>query len=385
MRLLTELISSIVSIILVFVACLSGDAMADQLSLIPSVSARGAYDDNLLFTSRDEKSDFFTEIRPALAIKQATENSSLNAAAEMNVKSFADETDLNTVDQKFTADAGLRLHPLLKLNIGGSYLKDTTLNEEFKTEGLVLTRNDRKKYTGTTGLGWTAGERTDLNFGVSYEDRDYKSPEFSDYYVTHVYGSMSHRLRNFRTAVLFQPSYYYYKSDISKTWNYQALAGVRHNFTEQSSLQILAGPNFAHSEWFAIREESRSGWVAKIEVKKLYERGSLRAGYTEDITGSGYGETVRRRHPYLSSSFRFSERLRGGLDFNYFRIKTDSEEALRNYETYSAGAGLTYMLGEQAEVRLYYRHSEVDYRLSAREAERNMIYFQIKVYTIKDL
>jgi len=398
LKLLAEITTAAV---LIFEVCLAGVALADQLSLVPSISARGAYNDNLFFTSSEETSDFFTEVRPAIAFKQATENFSLNAAAEMIIESFADKTDLNTVDRKFTADALLWSHPRLKFNLSGLYLKDTTLNEELTEGGLLLSRNDRSRYSATAGFAWMAGERTDLDLGISYNDLEYDDPGVSDHHETRVYGGISRRLSNFKTSIFLQPSYVHYKFDAGKAENYQALAGIRHDFTERTSLQILAGPNHVRSERTSIRvggvlgpyiflktvaeRESLSGWVTSIEAKKACERGSLRAGYTEEITGSGYGLILRRRHSYLSSSFQFSERLRGNLDLSCFRIKTESEEVRTNYKTYSAGGSLSYKLNEQADITLHFRHSEIDDCIIDKEAERNMIYFEIKVYTIKEL
>lgn len=382
------------------VAGFSGESRAGQFTLTPSLSVRGTYDDNIYFSRRDETSDFLTEVKPSLAFKAATEIYALDLAAAMNFQSFADETNLNTVDQDYTAAVRLQLHPRFKVNLDGSYLRDTTLNEELLAGGLVLTRNDRNKYGGSAGFTWTAGERTELDLGTSYQRADYKDPDFTDYYAESIYGSIGHRLRNYKTVAVLQPSYSYYKFDTGNTRNYQALAGLQHEFTERSSLQILAGPNYSRSEFSAIRVagvlgpfiflerthqvDSQSGWVANIEAKRTYETGDVRAGYTQDITGSGYGETLRRSHPYAAISLRLSERLRAGLNLDYFRIKTDREEALRNYETWSVSPNLRYMLGERAEVTLYYRYSKVNDRLDG-QAERNMIYLQIRLYTVKEL
>lgn len=375
-------------------------ASPSRFTLTPSLSVRGTYDDNIYFSQRDETGDFLTEVKPALAFKAATEIYALDLAAAMNFQSFADETYLNTVDQDYTAGVRLELHPRLKVNLDGSYLKDTTLNEELMEGGLVLKRNDRKKYSGSTGLTWTAGERTELELGASYQRSDYKDPDFTDYYAESVYGSMSHRLRNYKTVAVFQPSYTYYKFDAGKTKSCQALAGVQHEFTERSSLRVLAGPNYSRSEFSAIRVagilgpfiflertrqvDSQSGWVANIEAKRTYETGEVRGGYTQDITGSGYGETLRRSHPYAAVSLKLSERLRAGLNLDYFRIKTDREEVLRNYETWSVSPSLIYMLGEHIEAALHYRYSKINDRIYG-QAERNIVYLQIRLYSVKEL
>ncbi|MFH1146275.1 MAG: outer membrane beta-barrel protein [Pseudomonadota bacterium] len=372
---------------------------AGQYTVTPSLSLVGGYDDNLNFTSWDETADLFTELKPAAVFRRSMESSSVAGTAELNFQSYANETHLNTVDQKYSIAGDYLPVAELKLDLSGSYLEDTSLDTEFSTEGLIMARTDRRKYGTSGAAAWSAGYRTAFNLAGGYDRTEYDDDDsrYSDYYVESLSAGVSHQLRNGRTVLVLQPSYSYYGFDTGNTKNYQALLGLNHNLSENSSLQLFAGPNYSRSEsWVVVplsvppfterveRVEDQSGWLASMEAKRISERGSMRAGYTRDITGSSYGVTLKRDHPYLAFSLSLSERLRSRLSFDYYRTRSEWQETLYDNETYSVGTGITYSLRERAEISLNYAYSRINNRLGDR-GERNRVYLQLNLFTVKEL
>ncbi len=393
---------------LALVGGLAPAAWAAQYSLVPSLTTRLIYDDNILLRLRDRKADFIGEVRPAFLFGASTESSKLEAAGELNVQSFATHSEFDTVDQNYKLGATTQLTPRLSLSASGGYLKDTTLNEELTTGGFVLARNERQNYSGSGSVAWQAGERTDVSAAFSYQQFDYEATGLVDYEVEGVSGSLSHRLEDARTTLLFQPAYSRFafgKGDID---SYQALAGLRYDFSERTSLQVLVGPVYTVSEWrgepltlldmpvldpfgnpiFLVPpgHDERWGWVASVEARRSWERGQVVAGYNQDITGSAYGEAIDRMHPYLDLTAKLTERLRAGLAFDYFGLKSERGEfVIRDYDVYAVSPSLAYALGEHADLALSYRYMRVNDHRFSESADRNLVYVQLRLFTTLDL
>ena len=74
-------------------------AYGDEFKIIPSVSVREEYDDNVFYTSSDEKDDFITTAAAMLELSQRTERLNLNLVKPL-------ELNPSSTNNRFGADQG---------------------------------------------------------------------------------------------------------------------------------------------------------------------------------------------------------------------------------------------------------------------------------------
>ena len=75
-------------------------AVAKDVTVVPSITLRGEYGDNVYFTRTDEISDYLTIISPGLKLDFATEVFNIRGSGLVDVLRHIDEKDIDTEKQK---------------------------------------------------------------------------------------------------------------------------------------------------------------------------------------------------------------------------------------------------------------------------------------------
>jgi len=149
--------------------------------LIPEISIKQTYNDNINFSTTEEKNDLILTVTPILRWNFQTERTGITANSEMDVIRYGKEHNLDEVNQKYSLGYDFRATELLGLNLNGSLIKDTTLDTEMEETGLVLKRTKRHFYHIKPGLSWYMGEKTLLNLTCAYTSAEYEASGYSDY------------------------------------------------------------------------------------------------------------------------------------------------------------------------------------------------------------
>lgn len=363
------------------------------MTLTPSLTVRGEYNDNIIMSVRNPQNDYITLISPSIEHDYKTER--FNSSAKLGVTRwlYASETDLNTLDQKYNLNASYQVSPRLTFNASGSYLRDTTLEEELIETGYVAIRTGRKLATGSSGLSFQLAERTTLDANYSNTHAWYKSRYYPDTTMHRGLMNINHQFKNLRTSGLLQAAYTHYGYQTADTDNWQFLVGLRHLFSETFDITALAGMHYTQSqyrysgyEWRfeppyvslveieTKEKESHVGWVANIEFNKRFERSNVKLGFTRDVINAAYGDTVESTRISCSLSHYLSERLQGILSGENYRIRSQMEErAGIDWDTYSISTALRYELTEHLSSELRYQYISSKYQAADISVDRNMI------------
>lgn len=168
---------------IVILSCLlaATGAQAAESMLIPEISIKQTYNDNINFSTTEEKNDLILTVTPILRWNFQTERTGITANSEMDVIRYGKEHNLDEVNQKYSLGYDFRATELLGLNLNGSLIKDTTLDTEMEETGLVLKRTKRHFYHIKPGLSWYMGEKTLLNLTCAYTSAEYEASGYSDY------------------------------------------------------------------------------------------------------------------------------------------------------------------------------------------------------------
>lgn len=364
--------------------------------LVPKISAQLNYDDNIVFSRNNPRSDWIYEMWPSLSWKYRTERDILAVTARLHGQKYSSENELNTLDQDYRLYALRDIFWDTTLSLKARYALDTTLDEEFTEEGVLLNRQDRTVYSVTPGVKWRATERSTWDFSVpiysvNYHGTSYNTAYYydgsgnTDYNTAYLVLNYSYLLDDEKTSLLTQGSAGMFDYENGNSRTYELMGGVSHAFTERLTAQLMGGVNFTHSHTnkekyriylhkILVQEETSSndaGWVGLAEVRWRWDRGYWDMHFGRTVLASGYGEMLKRDRFTVGTSCSVTDRLRFT---GRFSVTSSKSQGSKNYEdevTYDINPGLVYRLFEHIDVSTYYHYSFLKYKGGSDTASRN--------------
>ena len=101
---------------------------AAETKLVTSVGLKQEYNDNILYTKNDKNDDFISSVIPSLKLTHATEILNLSAQAGWEALFYWDNSDLDTINQRYRLNGNYRLTERWSLSATGRVVYDTTLD-----------------------------------------------------------------------------------------------------------------------------------------------------------------------------------------------------------------------------------------------------------------
>ncbi len=350
------------------------------------VSAQLIYDDNLNFSCNNEKRDWIYDVRPSLFWKYYTERDLFDVAAALHGQRYDTERGLDTLDQDYRINASRDILWNTTLSLNARYTLDTTLDDEFEEEGVVLDRNDRIAYSMTPAIEWRATERSNWSLSAPVYHVNYEGDENTDYNTAYLVLNYSLLLDDEKTSVFAQANAGTIDYENGNARTCQIMLGAGRAFTERLFAKLMGGMSYTRSHrdeiWMPIfdnyqirvQEEETShntGWVGEAEIKWKWDRGhwDMRLGRT--VSASGYGEMLIRDRLTLGTSYSITERTRFAGRFSITSSESEGDETDRDELTYGINPGIIYRLSERIDLGAYYRYSFLDDKDTSDTATRN--------------
>ncbi len=378
-----------------------------DVKLLPSLALRGEYNDNVTFSRKAEKDDFIGTASPSITFGYASELATLKASLGADFMGYADDDNLNTVNQRYKVDGAYQTTERFKLLGDLSYVKDTTLDSELEETGLVVGRNDRKRLGGGAGAVYRLNEVSDVGVKVDYTDVNYDSSRFVDYTSKAVLLTYNHELKESRDVLTVQTVYNYSTSDVSKVDNYGLSFGLSHAFSEKLRFDGSIGVRYTKTDFRLIRseilvdpatgllvfsfrrenqEENDWGGTAHLSLTRQDETTSWSAGYSRDLTYGPYGEPIETDRFYGRAGWKVTERLDAGIAGSLYFTKSQGTVGERDSRYFDLTPSLKYRITEDHFLQCAYSYSrDEDNRLTSdKTAERNRVWLML-VFRFKDL
>ncbi len=191
-----------------------------DVTLVPSFRAMTEYNDNVTFARAQEINDFVGTFTPGFTLDYNTALTDFSSSVELDFLKYLEESDLDTVNQRYAVKGGYKVTERTKVTGNLSYIRDTTLDSELQETGVVVDRSDRERFIGGGGVLYNLSETTELGVKYDYTDTSYHSKEYVDYDMHSVSLSLNRRLKSQRDVVTVQPYYWRTTSDASNVDNY---------------------------------------------------------------------------------------------------------------------------------------------------------------------
>ena len=358
-------------------------AVAKDVTVVPSITLRGEYDDNVYFTRTDEISDYLAIISPALTLDYASELLNLEANGIVDVLRYVDETDINTENQRYTINGGYRLMERWALSGNFSYIKDTTLDSELEETGIVYAREDRDRFNAGAGLSYQVSELSDMGVNYAYSKTDYDERGLEDYDFNSINFSYNRKFNDGLDVLTVEPRYTRLSSDTSDDEGYRLTFGWTHLPSETYRLKIFLGARYTEQDYKDGRDTTSNwGGVADISLLKKAEVYSVLMGFNSDTYNEpSTGELSQVYRIYCNLTRRITERLRAGVNTRLSLTQPDDKDAFRDKDIwyFTVTPSLTYRLTENHSLQLSYSYQqEYDNNLEDdRRNDRNRVWLSL--------
>jgi len=312
------------------------------ITLTPSITIFGAYNDNLFLTGRgNETDDFLAGFTPGFTISMQRPEYRLLAGYNFSAEYYRDHSELNKVfeNQQAFLDSFYRVSPRLTLRLSDRFILGRDSNR-VTAGGVSAGRRHSWRNTVTPSLRYQATPVTGLNLTASYsilrfdEDGDARD---SDTYRAR--GGADHQFTPRFLGHADMEVAYFDAQDEPTATTYTPRVGFEYQFTPTLRGLISGGPSLLVRE-----DDQRITPAVRAELVQLFRFGSLLAGYERVVSA----ETIGIRDRQIAfASLSLSTLRRGlvlGITPRYTHSDRDFEGGERTVDTLTVNVGATYQI-----------------------------------------
>jgi hypothetical protein len=385
---------------LVCMVCSVDKAPADEFKVTSSLGLKQEYNDNLFFDDSDEEEEFITTISTGLELGERTERLNARLKAEVDGLLYAQNDELNDVDQLYRGDVDYRLTPRTDVAVEAEFRRDSRPDRDLLETGLVLgtTTRERQRYRLSSSHAFS--ERTSGSLSYLYERDDYDDPEVTDVESHDASLGFSRDVSDLISSTVLNTNlgysrYRFSDSRVEKyTWTFGAsralselfgahlAVGVRHTRSKFTVRRLVAYPPF----FFPIltEEENKSnawGGLGQLGISYNGEVSNADVTLFRDITtASGRSGTTERTALTFTYGRRFSYELWGYLSGGYYLNEGDAEElATRDIDerTVRINPRLRYSINRDLALEASYSYTRIQDDAYDTDSDRNLVFLRL--------
>jgi hypothetical protein len=356
---------TVMSVFMAIFLC-SPFVLAADWSVSPRLSITESYDTNVLFSQDQKIDDFVTYVQPAVSGTYRTRRLDVTLDAALGIEKYIQEEDLDTVDEDYRGSFTYALFQTLGLTLGGFFRKDTSLETELAEAGLLVNREDRRRYGGNVGLNYTYSPRLSFSGAwyrsyIEYPDnpsdlQGYRSDslDFIAQYILTPRNILTGNVIYSVTDYDPQSAETFSITDRSIT-NYTFLPAFRHYLAETSYIFGGIGYRYTESEFKIVQKppfdqifpdsdisERTDGFIYDFGVHKDWKKGSWELTAGRDQYSSLEGISFERDRIAFSGTYQLSDRFVGSGTASYSRNRSDEEETDDDREYFTLSPAVSY-------------------------------------------
>ncbi len=293
-----------------------------EWSVVPSLSTKSYYNDNLLLTPLPHNPTYGYSISPSTDFSGKTERLDVTGKATVDFVNYYGGETTQFTNIYFPLTVRYRTEKD-EWGFNGGFTRDNTLLGELLTTGVVLRFTQRNLWN--LNPSWTRMITETLAFQSSFQ--------FSDASYQHALrvGLVDYQVFGGSAGVLYHLTE---RDDVQLAATYtnfhttNAPVGLRayypgalltysHAFTEGLKLTVYGGPRFLSSTSQAAgfgQATKDTIWLYGATLAQQFERANLQLSMTRDIFPSGFGLLVQTDRIGALVSYNVTERLAMSLD-----------------------------------------------------------------------
>jgi len=332
-------------------------------AISPRVSIVEEYNDNIRFSREGlELDDWVTYVRPRVEGTYQTERFRLSLDSGFGTETFIDHDEFDTIDHDHRVALSYALSRTCSLRTGGYFREDTTLETELVEEGLLVDREDRRKFGGNLGFnyafstrlwcsgGWTRRYTEYPDDPVDFDDRRSHTFDLAPKYV------LSRKTSLFLKMVYTKTEY---DSEGDPTIeNLNIRPSFRHDFAEDFYISGGAGYRYTERKTVSVDEDSE-GFVFDLSFHRNWKKVSMELLASRDQYSTVDERSIERNRLTLKGTYRLSARFRTSVAGTFRRNRVD--EGGDDTDYYTVSPAVSYDLTPTITLKGSVDYSEYDY------------------------
>ena len=348
--------------------------MGADITVTPSVSLKGEYNDNIDYTAKDKKGDYIGSVAPKVTLEYQTPRFSMKTEGKAEILRYLDVTENNTEKYNVSMSGNYRYFERSNLFGQASFSRDTTLDRELEETGLVKERAYQDTYGGGLGFLHYITANVSAGLGYQYQRKEYSGDLYTDSYGHNVAGKLDYVFNDGIDTVSLQPMFATMRSDIVRVNQYGASFGLAHRVSDTVEASVSGGAMYSEATDRETGEDRTGwGWVAEAGLKKQWETFSLSFNFSrKDMLDSSSAFVTVNRFS-LSAGYNLTERLSLNLGAGLYFTKSSDvmEETTADERSFSVSPRLSYRFTENISMNLAYTYSNAKDRLVDVDDERD--------------
>lgn len=301
---------------------------AAEWSIVPSLSTKAHYNDNLLLTPLPHDPTYGYWISPAAEFASKTERLEVSGKAALDfVNYYGGETReftnvLLPIQMRYKTEKD-------EWGFAGGFNRDNTLMGELQTTGLVLQFTQRNMWNANPTWTRILTENVSFQGAAQFTDTSYEDGlrlSLVNYQVWGGSGSIVYQYSERDKLQLSATYTNFHTTNAPSELRVSmpgALATISHEFAENLEASIYGGPRFLSSSSLIADTKLTGGdvvWIYGTSLSKRFEKAVLQASVGREITPSGFGLLLKTDRARLTVSYNFSETLAGSFDISGYQI-----------------------------------------------------------------
>ena len=357
--------------------------MADDFRVIPNAAMREEYNDNIFFSDDAEQDDFITTASAGLEVRERTELLKAALITRLDGLAYADNSELNAIEEYYKGSVGYQLNPFLNLSADAGYSVDSRSDRDLDVTGYVLSTDVRRRQDYSFSADYRASEKTSLFSSYSYLDDQFETSEVDEFTGQNVLVGLTRSLDFTKpTAARLYGRYSHYDFYSSKVDNYSVTAGFSRQFSEKLSYVFDIGPRYTEGSEKRTSETSYdNGLGGQLTLTYNEELTTAEMNIFHEVTGSsGRDGATERTGLVLSLKHRIGERSSVRLGIDSYQNKATRDEAFAtdlNELTTSLAPSLRYEFNPEIFCEATYRYTVITDQEADHEKHRNLMFFKL--------
>ena len=388
-------------VVILGLVILSPSAQGADFKLIPSLSAREEYNDNISFNIINPEQDYITTIGVGLDAKERTEILDLTVSGQVSPFFYNDHDHLNDTDMDVHGNVSYTAGPRFSLKANGAYRIDNRPGRDLESSGLIFDNNERVRSKAGGGVNFTLSETDNVSLAYLYEQDSWqeKSVLHEDFIGNAATLTYAHNISRWVTAseITFNLGYGDYVYETTETQSTFGTVGFRRMLNELFSISIHAGVRYSDSTFDVIsgdqtetKNETSKNAIGGAGMDYQGERTVFSLDLSKDLrTANGRQGAANLTRAMLDIGYRPYDKALISVTAKYFRNKADADEYSTqetDERTLHIRPTVSWEFIDHFTLEAGYNYTHYDDKRGDSQAERHVVYLQlIYVYPLFDM
>jgi hypothetical protein len=337
---------------------------AAEWSLLPSISVKGLYNDNLLLTNLPHDATYGYWVSPAAEFAGKTERLEVSGRFAADFVSYYGGRESRFTNLFLPLTLRYKTETDL-LGFTGGFTRDNTFMGELLDTGLVLNFAQRNQWTANPSWTRSITETLSVQSSFQFNDTTYENGlplGLVDYQLLGGSGGLLYQFTE-QDQIQLSGLYVNYHTTNSPSPFRASFPGVNlsltHAFTETLTGTAFGGPRFVNSTTQTVNDnikDQRTVWLFGASLAKKFESTSIKVNVARDIVPSGFGRLLQTDRAGVTVSHDLSETLTASFDGAGYIVSSASGGTFNERRLFSATPTIAWKFLEWWKLELSYTY-----------------------------